>query len=224
MTLSENFPPVAAADALARMLQAPLVPVFYHADIEHAKQMVQACYAGGIRVFEFTNRGNNALPVFRQLREFVWQECPELLLGIGTICNAETAEAFIAAGADFVVQPITTADVAAICRHHNVAWVPGVLTPNEIFQATRLGAGLVKIFPGNLVGPDYVKSIHGPMPQVKIMVTGGVEPTLESLAAWFGGGVSCVGIGSQLFKESADPAALTARVAELTSFIYSLKC
>ncbi|NVO31852.1 beta/alpha barrel domain-containing protein [Hymenobacter lapidiphilus] len=223
MSPPKNLPSVAAPEALARMLQAPLVPVFYHADIEHAKQIVQACYAGGVRVFEFTNRGDNALPVFRQLREFARHECPELLLGIGTVYDAKTAEAFIAAGSDFVVQPVTTADVAATCQHHDVAWVPGVLTPNEIFQAIQLGAELVKIFPGNLVGPDYVKAIHGPMPQMKIMVTGGVEPTLESLTAWFAGGVSCVGIGSQLFKNSADPAALTARVAGLISFIHSLK-
>ncbi|KAA9339188.1 bifunctional 4-hydroxy-2-oxoglutarate aldolase/2-dehydro-3-deoxy-phosphogluconate aldolase [Hymenobacter busanensis] len=220
---TDHVPQVSSADVLRRVQQAPLVPVFFHADLAHAQQIVQACYEGGIRVFEFTNRGANAFEVFSKLREFVRENCPDMLLGIGTIYNAKDAEAFIMAGADFVVQPITTADVAAICRHHDVAWVPGVLTPNEIFHATRLGAAIVKIFPGSAVGPDYVKAVHGPMPNVKIMVTGGVEPTTESLQAWFGAGVTAVGMGSQLFKNADDLGALSQRIAALMAFVETVK-
>jgi len=220
---AENAPKLASANVLARVLETPLIPVFYHADVAYAQQIISACYAGGIRVFEFTNRGSNAFEVFGKLKTFARECCPDLLLGIGTIYNAQDAAAFIQAGADFVVQPVTTADVAATCRHYDVAWVPGVMTLNEIFHATRLGAPMVKIFPGNVVGPDYVKAVHGPMPQVKIMVTGGVEPTLESLGAWFGAGVSCVGIGSQLFKDADDLDALSSRIADLLDFIKTFK-
>ncbi|GAB2957119.1 bifunctional 4-hydroxy-2-oxoglutarate aldolase/2-dehydro-3-deoxy-phosphogluconate aldolase [Hymenobacter coalescens] len=220
---TDNAPKLASKEVLQRALAAPVIPVFYHADVEHAQRILGACYAGGIRVFEFTNRGDNAFEVFTKLRAYVRDNCPDMLLGIGTIYNAKDAEAFILAGADFVVQPITTADVAAICRHYDIAWVPGVMTLNEIFHATRLGADIVKIFPGNVVGPDYIKAVHGPMPKVKIMVTGGVEPTTESLAAWFGAGASAVGMGSQLFKNSDDLDALSARIAELMAFVHTFK-
>ncbi|MCC3158055.1 bifunctional 4-hydroxy-2-oxoglutarate aldolase/2-dehydro-3-deoxy-phosphogluconate aldolase [Hymenobacter sp. 15J16-1T3B] len=220
---TDNAPQIASKEVLSRVLQAPVVPVFYHADVQHAQNIISACYAGGIRVFEFTNRGDNAFEVFSKLRTYVRDNCPDMLLGIGTIYNAKDAEAFILAGADFVVQPITTADVAAICRHYDIAWVPGVMTLNEIFHATRLGAGMVKIFPAGVLGPDYIKAVHGPMPKVKIMVTGGVEPTTESLGAWFGAGVSAVGMGSQLFKDSSDLEALGQRIAELMAFVDTVK-
>jgi 2-dehydro-3-deoxyphosphogluconate aldolase/(4S)-4-hydroxy-2-oxoglutarate aldolase len=212
-----------SAEVLTRMLASPIVPVFYHADIEYAKRIITACYNGGIRVFEFTNRGANAFEVFSKLKQYVREQYPEMILGIGTIYNGQDAEAFIDAGADFVVQPVTTADVAAMCRHHDVPWIPSALTPNEIFHATRLGAAVVKIFPGNMVGPAYVKAVHGPMPQVKIMVTGGVEPTTESIGKWFEGGVSAVGMGSKLFEDADDLEALAGRISALVEFVDSIK-
>ncbi|HEX8348605.1 MAG TPA: bifunctional 4-hydroxy-2-oxoglutarate aldolase/2-dehydro-3-deoxy-phosphogluconate aldolase [Hymenobacter sp.] len=212
-----------SAEALATVLRFPLVPVFYHADIAYAKRIVQACYAGGLRVFEFTNRGDKAFEVFSELQTFVAEQCPEMLLGIGTIYKAEDAERFIAAGADFIVQPVMTEEVATVCRQHNVPWMPGTMTPTEIYNATELGAALVKIFPGNMVGPSYVKALRGPMPNVPLMVTGGVEPTNESLADWFGAGVNAVGMGSQLFKNADDTEALSANIAKLMQFVNSLK-
>ena len=143
------------------------------------------------------------------------------MLGIGTIYNAADAERFIAAGAAFVVQPVTTADVAAACQRHDVAWLPGAMTLNEIYAATQLGAQLVKVFPGNVVGPDYIKAIRGPLPTTKLMVTGGVEPTEASLTEWFGAGINVVGIGSQLFKGADDGPTITARVASLMQFLAS---
>ena len=216
------MPRFSAADVLARTLRAPLVPVFYHADAAHAQAVVRACYAGGARVFEFTNRGPHAFAVFEELAALARGECPELVLGIGTIYTAAEAERFIGAGADFVVQPVTTADVGAACRAHGVAWVPGALTPNEIYAAWQLGAGLVKIFPGSLGGPGYLKALRGPMPDVPLLVTGGVEPTTASLAEWFGAGANAVGIGSQLFQGAADAATLTGRVAPLMEFLSSV--
>ncbi|RZK33854.1 MAG: bifunctional 4-hydroxy-2-oxoglutarate aldolase/2-dehydro-3-deoxy-phosphogluconate aldolase [Hymenobacter sp.] len=213
---------MSSSEVLAQVLAAPLVPVFFHADAAHAQDMVRACYAGGVRVFEFTNRGANAFEVFQELAKLTATDCPDLVLGIGTIYNAADAERFIAAGATFVVQPITTADVAEVCQRHDVAWVPGAMTLNEIYAATQLGAQLVKVFPGNVVGPDYIKAVRGPMPATKLMVTGGVEPTEASLAEWFGAGINAVGIGSQLFKGASDPAVVTARVAPLMQFIKTL--
>lgn len=213
----------ASADTLATLLRYPVVPVFYHADAGYAQRMLQACYAGGIRVFEFTNRGGNALEVFAQLQAYAQENCPDMVLGIGTLFTAEQAGQFIAAGAAFVVQPCATAEVAEVCRAHDIPWLPGALTPTEIYQATQLGAAVVKIFPGNIVGPDYVKALRGPLPHVKLMVTGGVEPTRESVSAWFGAGVNAVGMGSQLFKNADDTDALSTRISELMQFVETLK-
>lgn len=210
---------MSSSDVLAQVLAAPLVPVFFHADAAYAQAMVRACYAGGVRVFEFTNRGANAFEVFQELAKLTTTDCPDLVLGIGTIYNGADAERFIAAGATFIVQPVTTADVAEACQRHDVAWVPGAMTLNEIYAATQLGAQLVKVFPGNIVGPDYIKAVRGPMPNTKLMVTGGVEPTEASLTEWFDAGINAVGIGSQLFKGASDPGVVTARVAPLMQFL-----
>ncbi|MBD2703726.1 bifunctional 4-hydroxy-2-oxoglutarate aldolase/2-dehydro-3-deoxy-phosphogluconate aldolase [Spirosoma sp. BT702] len=198
----------------------PIVPVFYHADAAHAQSIVQACYDGGLRVFEFTNRGDRALPVFTQLAGYVAKNCPDMALGIGTILTPEDATKFIEAGAAFVVQPVTTAAVGDVCREKGVPWMPAGSTLNEIYQATLLGARLVKVFPGNVVGPDFIKAIKGPMPWLQLMVTGGVEPTYESINAWFKAGVTAVGMGSQLFAgDGANPDVLRERVDSLVQIV-----
>jgi 2-dehydro-3-deoxyphosphogluconate aldolase/(4S)-4-hydroxy-2-oxoglutarate aldolase len=211
------------AETLATLLRYPVVPVFYHADTAYTQRILQACYTGGIRVFEFVNRGERALAVFTELQDFVAQQCPDMILGIGTIYKAAEAEQFIAAGAEFVVQPLATAEVAEVCRAHDIPWLPGAMTPTEIYNASELGAAVVKIFPGNLVGPDYVKALRGPMPHTKLMVTGGVEPTEASLSAWFGAGVNAVGMGSQLFKNADDTDALAASIGKVMQVVETLK-
>ena len=211
------------AEALATLLRYPVVPVFYHADAAYTQRILQACYTGGIRVFEFVNRGEKALAVFTELQDFVARNCPDMVLGIGTIYKAAEAEQFIAAGAEFVVQPLATAEVAEVCRAHDIPWLPGAMTPTEIYNASELGAAVVKIFPGNLVGPDYVKALRGPMPHTKLMVTGGVEPTEASLSAWFGAGVNAVGMGSQLFKNADDTDALAASIGKVMQVVETLK-
>lgn len=211
------------AEAFETVMRYPVVPVFYHADAAYATRILQACYAGGLRVFEFTNRGEKAFDVFGELVAYVRSNCPDMLLGIGTIYAAEDAERFIAAGADFVVQPCLTVEVAEVCHKHNIPWLPGTMTISEVYQATKMGAAVVKIFPGNVVGPGFIKSLRGPMPNVPIMVTGGVEPTNESLKEWFQAGVNVVGMGSQLFKNADDTEALSQQIANLLEFVDTLK-
>lgn len=184
------------------MINTGVVPVFYHADAEVAKQVVKACYEGGIRVFEFTNRGDFAQEVFAELIKWANKECPEMMLGIGSIVDAPTAALYIQAGANFVVGPLLNPEIFKVCNRRQIAYLPGCATATEIGFAQELGAEIVKVFPGgNIGGPSFVKNIKGPMPWSRIMVTGGVEPTEESLSAWFKAGVTCVGIGSNLFPE-----------------------
>jgi 2-dehydro-3-deoxyphosphogluconate aldolase/(4S)-4-hydroxy-2-oxoglutarate aldolase len=150
-----------------------------------------------------------------------------MALGIGTIFTAAQAKTFIDAGADFVVQPVITPEVGAYCLANGVAWFPGAATLNEIYTATQLGAEIVKIFPGNVVGAGFVKSIKGPMPNLKVMVTGGVEPNEESLKQWFSAGVTAVGMGSQLFPASLLASAkfdeLSSNVKVLLAYVETLK-
>ncbi|MEA4903363.1 MAG: bifunctional 4-hydroxy-2-oxoglutarate aldolase/2-dehydro-3-deoxy-phosphogluconate aldolase [Petrimonas sp.] len=184
------------------MINTGVVPVFYHADAEVAKQVVKACYEGGIRVFEFTNRGDFAQEVFAELIKWANKECPEMMLGIGSIVDAPTAALYIQSGANFVVGPLLNPEIFKVCNRRQIAYLPGCATATEIGFAQELGAEIVKVFPGgNIGGPSFVKNIKGPMPWSRIMVTGGVEPTEESLSAWFKAGVTCVGIGSNLFPE-----------------------
>lgn len=181
-----------------------IVPVFYHADVEVAKQVIKACYDGGIRAFEFTNRGDFAHEVFTKLVKWADKECPEMILGIGSIVDAPTAALYIQSGANFVVGPLLNPDIFKVCNRRQIAYSPGCATPSEIGLAQELGAEIVKVFPGgNVGGPSFVKNIKGPMPWSKLMVTGGVEPTEENLSAWFKAGVTCVGMGSNLFPKEA---------------------
>lgn len=205
---------------LNQLKATPIVPVFYHKDTEYAQQILSACYEGGLRFFEFTNRGTAALEVFMDLKRHTQQHCPGLSLGIGTIYTPEEARMFIEAGADFVVQPVTTAGVGLVCREAGVPWIPGAMTLNEVWGAWQLGATVVKLFPGSMFGPEYVRALRGPMPNVPLMVTGGVEPTVESISAWLSAGVQAVGIGSQLFGGKSD--ALAQRLSELLKNTSSL--
>jgi len=179
-----------------------IVPVFYHADAEVAKKVVKACYEGGIRAFEFTNRGDFAHEVFAELVKWADKACPEMILGIGSIVDAPTAALYIQLGTNFVVGPLLNPDIFKVCNRRQIAYSPGCATTSEIGLAQELGAEIVKVFPGGTVGgPSFVKNIKGPMPWSKIMVTGGVEPTEENLTAWFKAGVTAVGMGSNLFPK-----------------------
>lgn len=178
-----------------------MVPVFYHKDVEIAKQVVKACYDGGVRAFEFTNRGDFAHEVFAQVRKFANEECPELALGVGSVVDAPTASLFMQLGADFVVGPLFNPDVAKVCNRRGVPYTPGCGSVSEVGFAQEAGCDLIKVFPGDVLGPKFVKGLLAPMPWSKLMVTGGVEPTEENLSAWFSAGVYCVGMGSKLFPK-----------------------
>ncbi|MFN3851905.1 MAG: bifunctional 4-hydroxy-2-oxoglutarate aldolase/2-dehydro-3-deoxy-phosphogluconate aldolase [Spirosomataceae bacterium] len=180
-----------------------MMPLYYHADLEISKKVIKACYDGGLRIFEYTNRGQNSFDNFVELLKYAEAEMPEMILGIGTIYDTEMAEKYIAAGANYIVAPIMNPEVGAVCKKHGVLWGPGVMTVTEIYNARVAGTDFVKIFPGEVLTPAFVKAIKGPMPDVKIMATGGVSPTKESLESWYKAGVSCVGIGSQLTSKEA---------------------
>ncbi len=187
---------------IQQLVDSPVVPVFYNADLETCKNVFDACYKGGIRVFEFTNRGANALETFKVLAASL-PSYPGYTLGVGTVLKAADATAFIEAGASFVVSPCYTAEVFDVCYQSKVPYMPGCMTVKEIYDAATAGCEVVKIFPGDVVGPKFVKGVKAVFPKQKLMVTGGVEPTKESFAAWFGAGVTAVGMGSQLFKKEA---------------------
>lgn len=201
---------------LTALSETGLVPVFYHNDAETAKNVLKACYEGGVRVFEFTNRGDFAQEVFSELVKFAAKECPEMILGIGSVIDAPTAALFIQCGANFVVGPLLNPEIFKVCNRRNIPYSPACATTSEIGFAQELGADVVKIFPGgNIGGASFVKNIKAPMPWTNVMVTGGVEPTEESLSQWFGSGVMCVGMGSNLFPKEAVQSKNWEKITEL---------
>ena len=178
-----------------------MVPVFYHSNAETAKKVIKACYDGGVRAFEFTNRGDFAQDVFAECVKFAAKECPELALGIGSVVDAPTAALYIQLGACFVVGPLFNPDIVPVCNRRLVPYCPGCGTVSEIGKAQELGCDLCKLFPGDVYGPAFVKGMMAPCPWTKLMVTGGVAPTKENLTAWVKAGVYCVGMGSKLFPK-----------------------
>lgn len=189
---------------IAAMSATGMIPVYYNGDIELAKQIVKSCYDGGVRVFEFTNRSDFAHEVFAELMKFTIRECPELILGIGSIVDAGTASLFIQLGANFVVGPLFNPDIAKVCNRRLIPYIPGCGTVSEIGIAQESGCDVCKIFPAGCIGgPSFVQNIKAPMPWTMIMATGAVEPDEVNLAAWFKAGVTCVGMGSKLFPKKA---------------------
>ncbi len=179
-----------------------MVPVFYHKDIDVCKAVVKACYDGGARLFEFTNRGDFAIDVFAELTKWTIENCPEMIMGVGSIIDEATAALYIAKGTNFIVAPLIDEATAKVCNKRKIAWSPGCGSVTEIGRAHELGAEVVKIFPGSQVGgPSFVKAVMGPMPWASIMPTGGVSPDEDNLKGWFDAGVTCVGMGSQLFPK-----------------------
>lgn len=211
-----------------KMAETGMVPVFYHKDIEVCKAVVKACYEGGVRLFEFTNRGDFAIDVFAELNQWTIENCPEMIMGVGSIVDEGTAAMYIALGTNFVVAPLIDEGTAKVCNKRKIAWSPGCGSVTEIGKAHELGAEVVKIFPGSQVGgPGFVKAVKGPMPWASIMPTGGVEPTETSLKQWFDAGVTCVGMGSQLFPKEVlaekNYGFITYKCAEALDIIKKLK-
>ncbi|MDD2283983.1 MAG: bifunctional 4-hydroxy-2-oxoglutarate aldolase/2-dehydro-3-deoxy-phosphogluconate aldolase [Paludibacter sp.] len=186
-------------EVLSAMKETGMVPVFYHKDVEVAKQVLKACYAGGVRVFEFTNRGDFAQEVFAELVKYGAKECPEMILGIGSIVDAPTASLYIQLGANFIVGPLFNPDVAKVANRRLVPYAPGCGSVSEVGFAQEMGCDVCKVFPGDVLGAGFVKGLKAPMPWSNLMVTGGVKPEEANLKAWFDAGVTCVGMGSNLF-------------------------
>ena len=189
-------------ETLLLMKQTGLIPVFYHQDAEVAKNIVCACADGGARLVEFTNRGDGAFEVFKALEGYLAAQRPDVVLGTGSVVDAPTAAMYIGAGSNFIVSPLLDEETGRLCNCRKVAWCPGCGTVSEIHRAETLGAEICKIFPGGEIGgPAFVKNLRGPCPWTDIMPTGGVEPTAESLSAWFDAGIACAGMGSKLITK-----------------------
>ena len=215
-------------EVLQTMKLTGMVPVFYNADLELSKQVVKACYEGGVRAFEFTNRGDFAHEIFGELSKWVAKEYPEMILGVGSVVDAPTAALYIQLGANFVVGPLFNAEVAKVCNRRLIPYTPGCGSVSEIGAAQEVGCDMTKIFPaGNVGGPSFVKNILAPMPWSMIMATGAVEPTEENLSAWFKAGVTVVGMGSLLFPKEViaqkDWAAISLKCREALDIIAKYK-
>jgi 2-dehydro-3-deoxyphosphogluconate aldolase / (4S)-4-hydroxy-2-oxoglutarate aldolase len=182
------------------MREKGIVPLFTHDNAQEAQEVVEAAYRGGIRTFEFTNRRPNSFEIFSHLIS-QRKKFPDLMLGIGTVMDGPTTKKFIDAGADFIISPILKPEMADVCRQRGTAWIPGCATLTEIVTARELGAAVIKVFPGSVLGPGFVSAILPVVPDLKLMITGGVEPTAENLTTWFQAGATCVGMGSQLFTK-----------------------
>jgi len=208
---------------LTTMAQTGMVPVFYHKDPEVAKNVLKACYKGGVRAFEFTNRGDFAQEVFCEVIKFAAVECPEMIVGIGSIVDPGTAAMYLQMGANFVVGPLFNPEVAKVCNRRLVPYTPGCGSVSEIGFAQEMGCDLCKVFPaGNVGGPSFIKNVKAPMPWSMLMVTGGVEPTEENLIAWIKAGVTCVGMGSNLFPKEVITAKQWDKITDLCKFSFEI--
>ena len=187
---------------LAAVESTGMVPVFYNSDIEISKAVVKACYDGGVRAFEFTNRGDFAHEVFGELVKYANAELPGMILGVGSVVDPATAALYLQLGANFVVGPLFNPDIAPVCNRRLVPYCPGCGTVSEVGKAQELGCDLCKVFPGDVLGPNFVKGLKAPMPWSLIMVTGGVSPDADNIASWIKAGANCVGMGSKLFPKT----------------------
>lgn len=204
-----------------------MLPLFFHPDEQKSIEITKTVYNAGVRVIEYTNRGKEALVNFKKLKEEALVSMPELKLGIGTIKNAQEAQDFIDAGADFIVCPIVTPEVAEVCQKADLLWIPGCMTPTEISIAQKHGAGLIKIFPANILGQEFISSIKELFRGQLFMPTGGVDLSKENISSWFKAGVCAVGMGSKLIsKDIMDNAKydeLAKNTADVLEVIKSIK-
>ncbi|QSW88579.1 bifunctional 4-hydroxy-2-oxoglutarate aldolase/2-dehydro-3-deoxy-phosphogluconate aldolase [Flavobacterium endoglycinae] len=204
-----------------------MVPLFFHSDIELSKKVLKACYDGGSRLMEFTSRGDFAHEVFAALNKYALAELPGMILGVGSVTDAASASLYMSLGANFIVTPVFREDIAIACNRRKVLWSPGCGTLSEIARAEELGCEIVKLFPADTYGPEFIKAIKGPCPWTNIMPTGGVYPTEESLSSWLNAGATCVGLGSQLISkdilENKDFNGLTAKVSQVLDIIKNIR-
>ena len=211
---------------LESILDTGLLPMFDSEDVKIAERIVAACVAGGAKVVEFRNRGEQGFLTFAELLKRTQNSAPDAILGAGSIVDAPTAALYLACGANFIVGPILNADIARLCNRQKVAYLPGCATPTEISAAEELGVEICKIFPGaEIGGPSFVKAVRGPLPWCSLMPTGGVDATEQSVRDWIKAGSACLGMSSRLIGKEAelrsdsDFAALTARVERVVDWV-----
>ncbi len=197
------------------MKETGMVPVFYNSDPEIARKVLKACYDGGVRAFEFTNRGDFAQEVFGELVKYAGSELPGMIVGVGSVVDPATAAMYIQLGANFVVGPLFNPEIAPVCNRRLIPYCPGCGSVTEVGAAQQAGCDICKVFPGDVLGPKFVKGLRAPMPWTQIMVTGGVKPEKENLEGWFKAGVTCVGMGSNLFPKDAIAAKDWSRITGL---------
>lgn len=212
----------------SEIIRVGLIPLFYHPDIEVMKRIISACVEGGCTIFEFTNRGDKAYPIFLELIEYFERQQPDLILGVGSVVDAGTASLFIECGANFIVGSILNPEIAKVCNRRKVAYIPGCYTPSEISNAEEMGIEIVKVFPGgSLGGPGFIKALHGPTPWSRIMVTGGIKANKEEIQMWFRSGVTAIGMGSNLFEpqwlQTGNFGAITQRVQDILAWISEVR-
>ena len=200
---------------LTAIKETGIVPVFYNGNLEISKNVLKACYEGGIRAFEFANRGDFAQEVFGELVKYANKDLPGMIVGIGSVVDPGTAALYIQLGANFVVGPLFNPAIAPICNRRNIPYAPGCGSVSEVGAAQEAGCDLCKVFPGDVLGPAFVKGLRAPMPWSKLMVTGGVKPTRENLEGWFKAGVFCVGMGSNLFPKDVIAAGEWSKISDL---------
>jgi len=209
------------------MMEQGMVPLFYHPDVSLGKEVLRACYEGGARLLEFTNRGDFAHEVFGELNAFALKELPGMLVGVGSVTDAGTTSLYLQMGAQFVVTPVLREDIAITCNRRKVLWSPGCGSLTEIARAEELGAEIVKLFPGSTYGPGFIKAIRGPQPWTLIMPTGGVSPNEDNLRGWFSAGAACVGMGSKLISsdllKARDFSSIQQRVKETLALIQTIR-
>ncbi|MCF4101094.1 bifunctional 4-hydroxy-2-oxoglutarate aldolase/2-dehydro-3-deoxy-phosphogluconate aldolase [Gillisia sp. M10.2A] len=204
-----------------------LVPLFYHEDPATVINVMTACYKGGARLFEFTNRGEFAHEVFAEVIKYSRVNCPEMVLGVGSVTDAASASFYLSMGAQFVVSPVFRKDIALVCNRRKILYLPGCGSLTEICTAEEWGCEIVKLFPAALYGPEFVKAVLAPQPWTSIMPSGGVTLEKENLKDWFEAGVTCVGMGSALITKelvkNSDFGALEQKVSEVMDVIRELR-
>jgi len=203
-------------DLLKLIPEQGVLPLYFYKDSEVSLQVLRTLYKAGIRAVEYTNRGEAALQNFSKMREVCDKELSGMYLGIGTIKTAEAAQSFVDAGADFIICPGLVEAVAGVADRNGMLWVPGCMTPSEIIHAENMGAKMIKLFPGNILGPEFMSAIKALFPDLLFMPTGGVDLDKENISSWLKAGVCAVGMGSKLISNKLLEQKDYAKMEELT--------
>lgn len=189
------------SELLQLIPQQGILPLYFYKDTDVSIQVLKALFNAGIRTVEYTNRGEAALKNFKEMRRVCDTELKGMYLGVGTIKDSASAQAFVDAGADYLISPGLVEDAITVADKNGILWVPGCMTPTEIIRAEQLGAKMVKLFPGNILGPSFLSAVKELFPNLLFMPTGGVDLDKENIAGWFKAGVCAVGMGSKLISK-----------------------